>query len=72
MNLSFAPQPKRELGYKYFQEHQQLLSSHAPILYHPSHYLVLYYSNINSTTQTPKLTETKYGKKIQKAINNIE
>jgi hypothetical protein len=68
----FGSKEKLELGNKHFQEHQQILSSHAPIVYQPSNYLVLYYSNANSTTITPKLTETKYGEKIQKASNSIE
>jgi hypothetical protein len=68
----FGSKEKRELGNTHFQEHQQVLSSHAPIVYQPSNFLVLYYSNANSTTQTPKLTETKYGEKIKKAINSIK
>ncbi|UKS26961.1 hypothetical protein LOZ80_36795 [Paenibacillus sp. HWE-109] len=69
----FGSKEKRELGNKRFQEHQQPLSSYAPIVYQPSHYLVLYYSNVNnSKTATPKLTETKHGEKIQKAMNIIE
>jgi hypothetical protein len=68
----FGSKEKRELGNKHFQEHQQFLSSHAPIVYQSSNYLFLYYSNANSTTQTPKLTASKYGEKIQKAINSIE
>ncbi|MFC5703589.1 hypothetical protein ACFPVX_20075 [Cohnella faecalis] len=68
----FGSKEKRELGNKHFQEHQQILSSHAPIVYQTSSYLVLYYSNANLTTATPKLTETKYGERIQKAINSIE
>ncbi|MDQ0875694.1 hypothetical protein QFZ77_004353 [Paenibacillus sp. V4I3] len=69
----FGSKEKRELGKKRFQEHQQLLSSYAPIVYQTSNYLVLYYSNVNnSKTATPKLSETKYGEKIQKAINSVE
>jgi hypothetical protein len=68
----FGSKEKRELGNKHFQEHQQVLSSHAPIVYQPSNFLVLYCSNANSTTQTPKLTETKYGEKMKKALNSIE
>lgn len=68
----FGSKDKREIGNKHFQEHQQLLSSYAPIVYQPSNYLVLYYSNANSTILTPKQTETKYEEKIQKAINSIE
>ncbi|MGF7048131.1 hypothetical protein J2T13_002638 [Paenibacillus sp. DS2015] len=68
----FGSQEKRELGYIHFQEQQQFLSSHAPIVYQPSHLLILYFSNTNSTTQTPKLTETKYGEKIKKALDSLE
>ena len=64
----FGSKDKREVGNKHFQEHQQLLSSYAPIIYQTSNYLVIYYSN----AQTSKLTETKYGEKIQEAINSIK
>jgi hypothetical protein len=64
----FGSKEKRELGNNLFNEHQQLLSSYSPFVYQPSNYLVLYYSN----AATSKLTETKYGEKIQKAINSIE
>jgi hypothetical protein len=72
MVYDFGSNEKRELGEKHFQEHQQILSSYAPIVFKADHYLVLYYNNVNSTTATAKLTETKYGEKIQKAINQIE
>ncbi|WP_261300511.1 membrane lipoprotein lipid attachment site-containing protein [Paenibacillus andongensis] len=68
----FGSKEKRDLGNKHFEEKIQLLSSHAPIVYQSGNYLVLYYSNVNSTSRTPKLTETKYGEKIQKALNIIE
>jgi hypothetical protein len=68
----FGSTEKQELGQKHFQEHQQILSSHAPIVYQASKYLILYYSNVNSTTQTPKLSETKFGEKIKKAIKRIQ
>jgi hypothetical protein len=68
----FGSIEKRDLGNKHFEEKTQLLSSHAPIVYQSGNYLVLYYSNVNSTTRTPKLTETNYGEKIQKALNSIE
>ncbi|SFM28287.1 hypothetical protein SAMN03159341_12413 [Paenibacillus sp. 1_12] len=68
----FGSKEKRDLGNKHFEEKIQLLSSHAPIVYQSGYYLVLYYSNANSTTRTPKLTETNYGEKIQKALISIE
>jgi hypothetical protein len=68
----FDSKEKRDLGNKHFEEKIQPLSSHAPIVYKSGNYLVLYYSNVNSTTRTPKLTETNYGEKIQKALISIE
>lgn len=68
----FGSTEKEELGQKQFQEHQQKLSSHAPIVYQASQYLILYYSNVDSTTQTAKLSETMYGEKIKKAIKHIQ
>lgn len=67
----FGSKENRELGQKHFQESQQLLSSHAPIVYKAQNYLILYYSGVDSKTQTPKLTETVYGEKLQKAFNRI-
>lgn len=71
MVYDFGSKEKRELGQNRFQERQQLLSSHAPIVYYANNYLILYYSDVDSKTQTPKLTETKYGEKLQKAFNRI-
>ncbi len=68
----FGSKEKRDLGNKHFEEKTQLLSSHTPIIYQSGNSLVLYYSNVNSTSRTPKLIETNYGEKIQKALNNIE
>lgn len=67
----FGSKEKLEIGQKHFQERQQLLSSHAPIVYKAKSYIILYYSDVDSKTQTPKLTETKYGDKLQKAFNRI-
>lgn len=67
----FGSKEKRELGQKHFQERQQLFSSHAPIVYKTQNYLVLYYSGFDSKTQTPKLAETEYGEKLQKAFKRI-
>ncbi|RAV10816.1 hypothetical protein [Paenibacillus contaminans] len=71
MVYDFDSKEKRELGQNRFQERQKLLSSHSPIVYYANNYLILYYSDVDSKTQTPKLTETKYGEKLQKAINRI-
>jgi hypothetical protein len=71
MVYDFGSKEKQELGQKHFQERQQFLSSHAPIVYKAKNYLILYYSDVNSKTQTPKLTETKYGEKLQKVFNRI-
>lgn len=71
MVYDFGSDEKRELGEKHFQERQQLLSSHAPIVYELKNYLILYYSDVVSNTSTPKLTETKYGEKLQKAFNRF-
>jgi hypothetical protein len=69
---SFSSAEKQKLGFKQFQEHQQLLSSHAPIVYQANPYLILYYNNADSKTQTAQISETKYGEKIQRAINQIK
>lgn len=68
----FVSEDQRELGQQQFQENQQLLSSHSPIMYDAKNFLVLYYSNVNSATQTPELSETTYGKQIEKAIKQIQ
>ncbi len=66
----FGSERKMELGYQRFREHQQVLSSHAPLVYKAAPYLVLYYYNASSATQTAKPSETKYGEKIQKAVSS--
>jgi hypothetical protein len=71
MVYDFGSKEKRDLGQKHFQERQQLLSSHAPIVYIAQNYLVLYNRSVNSKTQTPKLTETEYGEKLQKVFNRM-
>lgn len=71
MVYDFDSKEKRELGQKQFQERQQLLSSHAPIVYKEQNYLILYYSDVDSKTQTPKLAETEYGEKLQKAFKRF-
>jgi hypothetical protein len=71
MIYEFGSKEKLELGLKHFQERQQLLSSHAPIIYKAKNYLILYYSDVDSKTQTPKLTETNYGEKLQKVFKRI-
>lgn len=71
MVYDFGSKEKRELGQKHFQEQQQLLSSHAPIVYKAQNYLILYYSDADSKTLTPKLAETEYGAKLQKAFKRI-
>ncbi|RCW40526.1 hypothetical protein [Paenibacillus prosopidis] len=71
MVYDFDTKEKRELGQKQFQERQQLLSSQAPIVYKAQNYLILYYSDVDSKTQTPKLAETEYGEKLQKAFKRI-
>ncbi|CAM4378583.1 hypothetical protein PAAL109150_23560 [Paenibacillus alkaliterrae] len=68
----FGSKERRELGQKHFQERQQLLSSHSPIVYKAQNYLVLYYSGVDSKTQTPNFAETEYGEKLQKAFNRIK
>ncbi|MGF7050503.1 hypothetical protein J2T13_005052 [Paenibacillus sp. DS2015] len=68
----FATADERELSHKLFQEHQLFLSSYGPIVYQTSQSLILYYSNVNSTTSTFKLSETNAGEKIQKAIERME
>lgn len=72
MVYDFDSEGKRELGEKHFQERQSFLSSHAPIVYKPNNYLILYNSGAVSNTSTPKLTETKYGVKLQKAFDRLE
>lgn len=67
----FGSEEKQEIGKKHFEESIQLLSSHAPIVYQSGKYLVLYYSHVDSKTRTPKLNETKYGEKIEKALKSI-
>jgi hypothetical protein len=67
----FGSEEKRDIGKKHIEESIQLLSSHAPIIYLSGKYLVLYYSNVDSKTQTPKLNETKYGEKINKALKSV-
>lgn len=67
----FGSVEKREQGLKLFQEHQQILSSHAPIVYQTAQSLTLYYSKVASNTQTPKHNETKYGEDIQKALKSM-
>jgi molybdopterin-biosynthesis enzyme MoeA-like protein len=67
----FGSEEKRVLGEKQFQERQKFLSSYGPIVYKFEHYLILYYSDVASRTPTPELAETKYGEKLQKAINRI-
>lgn len=71
MVYDFGSKEKQELGLKHFQERQQLLSSHAPIVYKAKNDLIMYYSDVNSKTQTPKLSETKYGERLQNAFNRI-
>ncbi|KGE20758.1 hypothetical protein [Paenibacillus wynnii] len=68
----FGTEETRELGYKHFYERQQSLSSHAPIIFQPGNFLVLYYSNASPTTQTPKLSETKYGAQIKKGLTSLK
>lgn len=67
----FGSEEERESGTKHFEESIQLLSSHAPIIYQSGDYLVLYYSLADSKTQTPKLNETEFGVKIEKALNSM-
>lgn len=68
----FGSEEQRKNGVKQFEESIQLLSSHAPIIYQSGNYLVLYYSLVDSKTRTPKLNETEFGVKIQKALNSIQ
>jgi len=69
---NFGSVEKRELAYEQYQGYQILLSSRAPIIFQPNEYIILYYSSSNSTAQTPKLAETKYGEQIQRAIYSLE
>lgn len=62
---------QREEAYKQHIERQMIMSSHAPIVYQTNLQLILYYSNTDSTTPTPKLAETTYGDKIQKAVQSV-
>ncbi|ULO05970.1 hypothetical protein H1230_23420 [Paenibacillus sp. 19GGS1-52] len=59
----FGSEENRDIGKKHFEESIQLLSSHAPIVYQSGKYLVLYYSHVDSKTQTPKLNETSSERK---------
>lgn len=68
----FGTVEKRDIGRKHFEEKTQLLSSHAPIIYEYGNYLVFYHSDVNSATRTPKLIETTYGEKIQKALESLK
>lgn len=61
----------RDIGKKHFEESIQLLSSQAPIVYQSGKYLVIYYGHVDSKTRTPKLNETKFGEKIEKALKSI-
>ncbi len=70
--FEFDSTDQRELAQQHFQENQRILSSHAPIMYMTHQYLVLYYSNVNTLTQTPKLSETPYGIQIDKVIKQIQ
>lgn len=67
----FESEENRDIGKKHFEESIQHLSSHSPIVYQSGKYLVLYYSNTDSKTRTPKLNETKFGEKIEKALISI-
>lgn len=67
----FGSEKERENGTKHFEESIQLLSSHAPIVYQSGTYLVLYYALVDSKTRTPKLNETEFGVKIEKALNSM-
>ena len=68
----FGSEEKQKAGKEHFEESIQLLSSHAPIIYPSGDYLVLYYSLADSKTQTPKLNETVFGVKIEKALKRIQ
>lgn len=67
----FGSEEKRDIGKEHFEESISLLSSHAPIVYQSGKYLVLYYSQVDSNTRTPKLNETMCGEKIEKALNSL-
>jgi len=70
--FEFDPADQRKLGQEHFTKNQQVLSSHAPIIYQTHQYLVLYYSNVDTLTQTPELSETTYGIQIDNVIKKIQ
>lgn len=67
----FGSEEMRDIGKVHFEESIQLRSSHQPIIYQSGKYLVLYYSHVNSKTRTPKLSETKFGEKIEIVLRSI-
>jgi hypothetical protein len=67
----FGSEDQRDISKKHFEESIQLLSSHAPIVYPSGQYLVLYYSHVDSEARTPKLNETEYGVRIEKALEGL-
>ncbi|OAB37052.1 hypothetical protein PMSD_09615 [Paenibacillus macquariensis subsp. defensor] len=70
--FEFDSTDQRELGQEHFTKNQQILSSHAPIIYQTHQYLVLYYSNVDTLTQTPGLSESTYGIQIDNVIKKIQ
>jgi hypothetical protein len=68
---NFETTTERELAYKHFKEKQLALSSYPPIIYELNNFLITYYS-INSTNLPQKLTDTKYGKQLLKALNSLK
>lgn len=69
---AFDSAAKREAGYQDFLKHQQIQSSHAPIVFEAGSFLVTYRNNVNSSTQTAKLSDTQYGEKIRQAVLRVK
>lgn len=67
----FESADKREDANKQFDDNNQMISTHAPIIYHSGKILVLYYSHVDSKTRTPKKDETQYGEKIAQALKDL-
>lgn len=69
----FDSEEKQKFTFQEHQKRQVLVSSHSPIVFQKGHVLVLYhYDYRDSPTQPLVLSDTKFGEKLEKAIEGLK
>jgi hypothetical protein len=67
----YESKEQREKGYKAYYQSQMVRSSYPPLVFESDNYLVLYYSRTLSPTVPIPVSDTRYGKQISKAVEQM-